>query len=215
MASKSNNSPAYKIAYARVSTHDQNPDMQIAALKKYGVPEDSIFVDRASGGTMARPNFLRALKSAQHSGGEFVVWKLDRLGRTVSIILDVLKLLAERGVKFVSLTEQIDTSTPMGKAFLHMAAMMAQLERDLIQERTLAGIARARERGERGGRPVAMTPERIASAEKLLAEGVRGNGVWKALKKLSGPEISRAAYYKWQKDWDQQNSPANGEGKSK
>lgn len=204
MASKSNN-PLRKIGYARVSTADQNPDMQIAALEAYGVPRELIFVDKASGGTMKRPMFIRALKTAQHEGTQFVVWKLDRLGRTVPIILETLELLEQRGVTFISLTESIDASTPMGKAFIHMAAMMAQLERDLIRERTLAGIKRARERGERGGRPISMTDERIAKAEELLGKGLRGNAIWHELKRLDGPTISRAAYYKWQKDWDVEN----------
>lgn len=198
MASKSENQPR-KIGYARVSTSEQNPDMQIAALKAYGVPEDLIFVDKASGGTMARPMFIRALTMCQHEGGEFVVWKLDRLGRTLGGILETLKLLSDRGVSFVSLTERVDTSGPMGKAMIHLLAVFAELERDLIRERTKAGIDRARERGERGGRPVSMTPEREALARKMLAEGERGNAVWKAVAPLEGPPISRAAYYAWQK----------------
>ena len=213
MASKSNN-PTRKIGYARVSTADQNPDLQIAELKRYGVPDHLIFVDKASGGTTNRPMFIRALKTAQHEGTQFVVWKLDRLGRTVPIILETLELLERRGVTFVSLTEKIDASTPMGKAFIHMAAMMAQLERDLIRERTLAGIKRARERGERGGRPISMTDERIAKAEELLGKGLRGNAIWHELKRLDGPTISRAAYYKWQKDWDQINKPDDDAGES-
>lgn len=213
VASKSNNLPR-KIGYARVSTADQNPDMQIAALKKYGVEANLIFVDHASGATMERPAFIRALKYAQHPDTEFVVWKLDRLGRTVAIILETIDLLAAREVKFVSLTEHIDTSTPMGKAFLHMAALMAQLERDLISERTVAGMARARERGIKGGRPVSMTDERIAKAEEMLGKQMRGNQVWAELRQIDGPPISRAAYYKWQREWDRLNKTADLRGES-
>jgi DNA invertase Pin-like site-specific DNA recombinase len=201
-ASKSENQPLRKIGYARVSTTDQNPDMQIAALKAYGVPEELIFVDRASGGTMNRPMFIRALKTAQHPGTEFVVWKLDRMGRTLEGIIDVLNLLESRDVKFFSLTERVDMTTPMGKAMLQMMAVVAELERNLIVERTKAGIARARERGERGGRPIAMTPARVEVADTMLRLGKRGNEVWEAIKPLSDVKVSRAAYFAWQKLWD-------------
>lgn len=205
MASESSNLPVRKIGYARVSTHDQNPDMQIDALRKYGVPEDLIFVDRASGGSLSRPNFLRALKYAQHEGAEFVVWKLDRLGRTLGGVLDTLKILSDRNVAFISLTERVDTTGPMGKAMIHLLAVFAELERDLIRERTIAGINRARERGEQGGRPRAMTEDRIAKAVELIAVGERGNTVWKAMQAMPGPKISRAAYYAWQQEWDAEN----------
>lgn len=200
--SKFRPAPGRKIGYARVSTYDQNPDMQIQALKNYGVPEELIFVDRASGGTMDRPNFIRALKSAQHPGTEFVVWKLDRMGRTLEGIIEVLNLLESRGVSFFSLTERVDVTTPMGKAMLQMMGVVAELERNLIIERTKAGIARARERGEKGGRPVAMTPARVEVADTMLRLGQRGNEVWQAIKPLSAVPISRAAYFAWQKLWD-------------
>ncbi len=202
VASKSRNLPPPKIGYARVSTSDQNPDMQIAALKEYGVPEEMIFVDRASGGTMDRPQFVTAMKYAQAEGSEFVVWKLDRLGRTLDGILETLKTLNDRGIAFVSLTERLDTTGPMGKAMLHIIAVVAELERDLIRERTIAGIERARARGEVGGRPRAMTDERIALAIEMLERGDRGAPVWKAVAELPGPKVSRAAYYAWQKQWD-------------
>lgn len=210
MASKSNKYTR-KIGYARVSTADQNPDMQITALKRYGVPDHLIFTEKASGGTMKRPAFARALKTAQHPGSEFVVWKLDRLGRTVPIILETLETLRDRGVRFVSLTEQIDVSSPTGHAFMQFSAMMAELERNLIIERTNAGIQRARERGKMAGRKPSMTPERIAMAERLLSKDMRGNEVWAELKKINGPTISRAAYYKWQKQWDELNKPKDGQ----
>ncbi len=197
------NKTTRKIGYARVSTYDQNPEMQIEALKRYGVPEELIFVDRASGGTMDRPNLRRALKTAQHSGSEFVVWKLDRLGRTLPGVLDTLKLLAAREIAFVSLTERIDTSGPMGKAMLHLLAVFAELERDLIRERTIAGLERARAAGRQAGRARAMTPEREELARELLANGLRGVDVWREVEKVDGPDISRAAYYAWQKKFDE------------
>lgn len=199
---KSENPPSRRIGYARVSTADQNPDMQIAALEAYGVPRELIFVDRASGSSLDRPEFIRALRYAQHPGTEFVVWKLDRLGRTLEGIVEVLKLLEQRGLKFFSLTERVDMTTPMGKAIIQIMGAVAELERNLIVERTKAGIARARERGEKGGRPVAMTPARVEVADMMLRFGKRGNEVWEALKPLSEVPISRAAYFAWQKLWD-------------
>lgn len=201
-ASKSNNDPALKIGYARVSTADQNPDMQIQALLDYGVKRELIFVDHASGGTLDRPNFIRALKYVQRPGMEFVVWKLDRMGRTLEGIIEVLNFLERNGVAFFSLTERVDVTTPMGKAMLQMMGVVAELERNLIAERTKAGIARARERGEQGGRPIAMTPARVEVADRMLRMGQRGADVWNALKPLSEVKISRAAYFAWQKKWD-------------
>jgi DNA invertase Pin-like site-specific DNA recombinase len=191
-----------KIGYARVSTADQNPEMQIAALKAYGVPEGLIFVDKASGGTNKRPGFIRALRLAQHPGTEFVVWKLARLGRSLTGVLETMELLASRDVQFISLTERIDTSGPMGKAMIRLLAVFAELERDLTRERTVTGIHRKIARGERHGRKKTMTPAREAHADKLLNQGIRGNDVWRELQQLAGPPISRPAYYVWQKEWD-------------
>ena len=191
-----------KIGYARVSTADQCLDMQVEALKKYGVPSELIFTDKASRGTNDRPGFVRALKSAQHEGSEFVVWKLDRLGRTLTGILQVMELLHGRGISFVSLTERIDTKGPMGKAMIRLMAIFAELERDLIRERTLTGMQRAKERGDAHGRPRAMTEERDAKADTLLAAGERGNAVWKVVRAMPGPNLSRSAFYAWQKEWD-------------
>lgn len=201
-ASSSSNLTGRKVGYARVSTSDQNPDMQIQALLDYGVPRELIFVDRASGGTFDRPQFLRALQFAQHPGTEFVVWKLDRLGRTLDGVLAVLRIFESRGVAFFSLTERVDVTTPMGRAMMQMMGVVAELERNLIIERTNAGIARARERGDVGGRPVTMTPERVEVADLMLRTGQRGKEVFEAIKVLTGPPISRAAYYAWQKKWD-------------
>lgn len=201
-AVQSENLQVRQIGYARVSTADQNPDLQIAALVAYGVPRELIFVDRASGSTLDRPEFIRALRYAQHPGTEFVVWKLDRMGRTLEGIIEVLKLLEIRGVQFFSLTERVDMTTPMGKAMLQMMAVVAELERNLIVERTKAGIARARERGEQGGHPLAMTPGRVEVADLMLRMGQRGNEVWDAVREMPGPNVSRAAYFAWQKKWD-------------
>ncbi|UWQ58631.1 recombinase family protein [Leisingera caerulea] len=210
--SDSEKAPVRRIGYARVSTADQNPDMQIQALKEYVVPEGLIFVDRASGGTMNRPNFIRALKFAQHPGTKFVVWKLDRMGRTLEGILTVLNLLSDSGVSFFSLTERVDVTTPMGKAMLQMMGVVAELERNLIVERTKAGIERAKERGEKPGRPIAMTEERVEVADLMLQMGERGMPVFNKIKELSGAPISRAAYYAWQKEWDADRAAGSAPG---
>jgi len=197
---KSENEPR-KIGYARVSTSEQNLDMQIEALKKYGVREDLIFTDKMSGAIDKRPGFIGALKFAQREGTEFVVWKLDRLGRTVMGIIETLQLLDKRGVHLVSLTERVDLGTPFGKAIVGFLAVFAELERNLIRERTLAGIRRAKESGEPHGRPKAMTEERIRIATQMLAEGKHlQNAILPAMKKISGPPVSRSVLYAWAKD---------------
>lgn len=190
-----------KIGYCRVSTADQNLDMQIEAMKKYGVPEGLIFTDKLSGATGKRPGFIRALRLAQHPGTEFVVWKLDRLGRTVLGIIETMQLLESRGVKLYSLTERMDLSTPFGKAMVGFLAVFAELERNLIRERTMAGLRRAKERGDAHGRPVVMTEPRIALATQMLAEGKHiKDEILPALKAIKGPNISRAALYVWTKN---------------
>lgn len=113
------------------------------------------------------------------------------------------KTCQHEGSKFVSMTERTDTEGPMGKAMIRLLAVFAELECDLIRERIKAGIAR--ERGKRGGRPVAMAPERIEKAEEMLASGEHGNTVWKAMQQIEGPKISRAAYYAWQQAWAVEN----------
>lgn len=190
-----------KIGYARVSTIEQNLDMQIAALEKYGIPRNLIFTDRMSGASSKRPGFAKALKMARHEGTEFVVWKLDRLGRTVMGIIETMQRFEEDGVRLVSITDKFDLGTPMGRAMLQLLAVFAELERDLIRERTIAGIERARERGENPGRPNAMTEERVALARQMLIEGKHiVKEILPAVKKLPGPPIAKATLYAWTKD---------------
>lgn len=210
--SDSKNALVRRIGNARVSTTDQNPDLQIQTLKDYGVPEALIFVDRACGGTINRPNFIKALKYAQHPGTEFVVWNLDRLGRTLEGILEVLKLLDERGVSFFSLTERVAVTAPMGKAMLPMVGDVAELERNLIVERAKAGNERARARGEKPGRPITMTEERVEVSNMMLQMGERGMIIFDKIKDLTGPSNSRAACYAWQKEWDDERGAGGAQG---
>ena len=154
-----------KYGYARVSTDDQKADMQHAALTKAGCTK--IFTDNGlSGATSKRPALLRCLKALDH-GDSLTVWKLDRLGRSLRDLITMLDDLKQRGVKFRSLTEAIDTDTPTGRAMWQMIGVLAELERSLISERTRAGVTAAKARGVKFGRKPALTPERIEHAKEL------------------------------------------------
>ncbi len=154
----------FKIGYARVSTHEQDESLQLDALQKAGA--DRIFVDRVSGAVQDRPGLTSALDCARH-GDSLLVWRLDRLGRSLRHLIDVVRDLEGRGVELVSLTEQIDTSTPGGRLIFHVFGALAEFERDLIRERTHAGLAAARARGRVGGRKPALTPQKAAIARRL------------------------------------------------
>ena len=184
--------PSRTVGYARVSTSDQNLDLQINALKQAGVPEDRIFTDRMSGTRSDRPGLSDCFKTLR-AGDTLVVWKLDRLGRSVKGIVETLEYLKNRGVELNVITEAIDTRTPTGKFTLHILAAMAQMERDLIIERTVAGQKAARRRGVEMGRPATMTPERVARAKALLDEGWSKGRVAKEI------GVSRATIYNWLK----------------
>ena len=156
------------IGYARVSTDDQSLDLQLDALNKAGCKR--VFTDKASGTNKNRQGLAEAL-SHLREGDVLVIWKLDRLGRTVKGLVDFVGELAEREVQFRSLTDGIDTTTPTGRFFFHVMASLAQMERELIVERTKAGLASARLRGRLVGRKRSMTPSKIESAKRLLSAG--------------------------------------------
>jgi len=157
------------IGYARVSTQDQNLSLQLEALTQAGCKR--IFDDKLSGSRVNRPGLARALDILR-DGDTLVVWKLDRLGRSVKQLVDLTEKLRRQGVQFKSLTDSIDTGTPSGRFFLHVMARLAEMERELTVERTRAGLEAARLRGRRGGRKRTMTDSKIESAKKLLASGV-------------------------------------------
>jgi DNA invertase Pin-like site-specific DNA recombinase len=157
------------IGYARVSTQDQNLDLQREALKTGGC--EKIFEDQISAVRADRPGLMRTLELAR-AGDVLVVWKLDRLGRSVKDLVHLVGELAKRDVHFKSVTDSIDTSTPAGRFFFHVMASLAQMERELIIERTRAGLTAAKNQGRVGGRKRRMTDSRIESAKKLLASGV-------------------------------------------
>jgi len=155
------------IGYARVSTHEQTLALQRDALAK--VDCRRVFTDTASGAKADRPGLEEALDFTR-AGDTLVVWKLDRLGRSLPHLLETVAGLQERGVGFVSLTEQIDTTTSGGKLIFHVFAALAEFERDVIRERTRAGLAAARARGRTGGRPPAAglsDAKKVALAQRL------------------------------------------------
>lgn len=155
------------IGYARVSTADQNLDLQNDELLKIGC--ERIFSDKMTGARADRAGLAEAV-SHLRPGDTLVVWKLDRLGRTVRQLVEFVAALKERGVEFRSLTDGIDTSTPAGRFFFHMMAALAEMERDLTRERTMAGLAAARKRGRLGGRPPKLSPRQIDHAKRLMSD---------------------------------------------
>lgn len=158
------------IGYARVSTAEQDLALQIDALT--GVGAKRIFEDRGvSGARTERPGLDAALAYARE-GDTLVVWKLDRLGRSMTHLLRTVGDLEARGIGFRSLTEAIDTTTPSGRLIFHVFGALGQFERDLIAERTRAGLTAAAARGRKGGRPIAATPDKVERARQLIAAGL-------------------------------------------
>ncbi len=178
-----------KIGYARVSTDDQNPDLQLAALKQAGCKRKRIFTDKATGAHVKRPELTKCLK-ALAEGDTLIVWKLDRLGRSLRDLIGLLDDLKARGVAFRSLTEVIDTTTPTGRAMWQMIGILAELERSLIQERTKAGRLAAVARGVKMGRKLKLTPQQVAHARKLIEQGERHDTVAQSL------NVSRRTLYR-------------------
>lgn len=140
------------IGYARVSTLEQNLDMQIDALTKYGVHKNHLLVEKMSASATRRPKLDLAIKSLRQDD-TLVVWKWDRLARSVADMLKRSEEIKAKGAELVSITEKFDTSSPMGAAFFHLAALFAQLERDMIRQRTKHGVAAAKARGVQFGQP--------------------------------------------------------------
>ena len=176
------------IGYVRVSTQDQNLELQREALVKADCQK--IFEDKVSGSRAERPGLNKALELLCE-GDTLVVWKLDRLGRSVKHLVDLIAALARQGVQFKSLTDAIDTGTPSGRFFFHVMASLAQMERELTVERTRAGLEVARRLGRTGGRRRRMTDSKIVSAKKLLANGIPPRDVAKDL------GVSVPTLYRW------------------
>jgi DNA invertase Pin-like site-specific DNA recombinase len=182
-----------KIGYVRVSKQEQHEALQIDALKEAGC--EKWFLDKITGSKAERKGLDEALAYVR-LGDTFVVWKLDRAGRSLTHLIELLKDLKERGIEFVSLTEQIDTTTPGGKLIFHMMGALAEFERDLIRERTNAGLAAARARGSRGGRPRKLkTNGKVALARQMFAN--KSHSIPDMCATLG---ISRATFYRYVKE---------------
>lgn len=156
------------VGYARVSTQDQTPDLQIDALRLAGC--DRIYVEKASGARESRPE-LQAAIDYLRPGDTLVVWRLDRLARSVKQLIVTIETLDDREIGFRSLTEAIDTTTSGGRLVFHLFAALAEFERSIIRERTRAGLAAALARGRKGGRPPALSRSDRAAALALLRDG--------------------------------------------
>jgi len=152
------------IGYARVSTHEQNLDLQLDALKAVGCSK--IFTDKISTLKEERKGLQEALDYVR-PGDVLVVWKLDRLGRTLKQLIELVALLNKKGIGFKSLKETIDTTTSTGKLVFHIFAALAEFERDIIHERTRAGLDAARARGRSGGAPKSLSPQQVQALKKL------------------------------------------------
>lgn len=180
------------IGYARVSTQDQNTGMQIDALQAAGC--EKVFTDKASGASADRPELESAL-SYLREGDVLAVWRLDRLGRSLKHLVEVVADLETKGIGFRSLNESIDTTTAQGKLILHIFAALAEFERDLIRERTKSGLAAARARGRKGGRKPSLSPKKIQVARQMYAQG---DSTVAEIAKVLG--VSRATIYRHLQD---------------
>lgn len=175
------------VGYARVSTAEQNPDLQIAALKAAGCAK--IFSDAQSGAKSDRPGLAEAMAYLR-AGDTLVVWKLDRLGRSLSHLVEVIEDLRKRDIGFRSLTESIDTTTSSGLLIFHIFAALAQFERGLILERTLAGLAAARARGAKPGRKAVVKADHIKRALAMREKGYSVRYIASVLK------VSKSSLYR-------------------
>ena len=155
------------VGYARVSTQDQKPELQLDALKAAGC--EKVFVEKASGAQRERPE-LKAALDYMRDGDTLVVWKLDRLARSMKQLIETVEGLEEVGVGFRSLTEAIDTTTAGGKLVFHVFGALAEFERSIIRERTRAGLDAARARGRKGGRPPKLKDADLKAARAMLAD---------------------------------------------
>jgi DNA invertase Pin-like site-specific DNA recombinase len=179
------------IGYARISTIDQTLALQQDALSAAGCQE--LYTDTVSGSVTERPGLTNALSHVR-SGDTLVVWRLDRLGRSLPHLIETVSQLQQQGIGFRSLQEQIDTTTSGGKLVFHVFGALAEFERDLIRERTHAGLAAARARGRLFGRPRSLTPRKVEQLRSLAKD--ERNTVAEICQTLG---ISRATYYRFSK----------------
>lgn len=181
------------VGYARVSTHDQDVQLQVAALRDAGCSASLIFIDKASGVKSQRPGLEKCL-SHLAAGDTLLVWRLDRLGRSMPHLVKLIEELGEKGIGFRSLCDgAIDTTTASGELIFNIFSSLAQFERRLIQERTCAGLAAARARGRKGGRkPVSPTDPKVVMAKSMhKSHGMSIDDICRTLK------ISKASFYRY------------------
>jgi DNA invertase Pin-like site-specific DNA recombinase len=180
------------IGYARVSTNEQNLDLQRDALRKAGVTIKNLYTDKITGTKEERPGLATAL-SHLREGDTLVVWRLDRLGRSLKHLIETVTTLQGQGIAFQSITESINTATATGQLVFHIFGALAEFERSLIRERTIAGVSAARARGRKGGRPkLNSSSGKVAMAKKLYADKTNTpSAICKTL------HISRATLYRY------------------
>lgn len=189
-----------KIGYARVSTDEQDLSLQLDALRGAGC--EMLFSDVASGAKSARPELEKCLAGLR-AGDTLCVWRLDRLGRNLGDLVGFLDELAARGVAFSSVTERIETASATGKLFFHLVAVFAEYERNIIRERTRAGLAAARARGRKGGRPEKLRGSALAEAKALY------DSKKFTVKQICGRyEVSPPTLYRYLKKWGASESSA-------
>ena len=179
------------VGYARVSTMDQNPDLQMDALREEGCKK--IFVEKASGSHRDRPQLMAALDYLRE-GDILVLWKLSRLARSITQVIKTVSDLHERSIGLKILTQNINTTTPEGRLFFHMTAAFDEFQRELIVENTRAGLVAAQKRGRRGGRPKGMNEADIRKAEAMLKDTDNYPFVGDVIDQLA---IGRTAFYRY------------------
>lgn len=185
------------IGYARISTSDQSTDLQRDALLAAGCSR--IFSDEMSGARADRPGLKQALDYVRE-GDTLAVWRLDRVGRSVAHLIEVVGELERRGVALQSLTEQIDTSSPSGKLVFHVFSAIAEFERNLIRERVTAGLEAARKRGRIGGRPKVVDAAKARSIRAMKSQGLTTSEI------LESAQISRATLFRFYKEEEERRS---------
>jgi DNA invertase Pin-like site-specific DNA recombinase len=180
-----------KLGYARVSTHEQNLDLQTDALKSEGCKQ--IFTDKVSGVKAKKPNFEKLLEYARQ-GDTIVVWKLDRLGRSTVQLIGLIEELKEKGIHLKSLNEAIDTSSATGMLFFQFMCILAEHERNIIRERTTAGLTAARARGRTGGRPKGLSEQYQLIAPEVKEMYEKGNRSTEEIRKIFGIKSQPTLY---------------------
>jgi DNA invertase Pin-like site-specific DNA recombinase len=191
----SNKVPVRLVGYARVSTIEQNLDMQVEALRRAGVAQERIHVEKLSASNKKRPKLDWAI-SVLRPGDVLVVWKLDRIARSLSDMLYRVQQIETAGAGFKSLTEQIDTTTPAGRLLLHVIGSLAQFERDLVVQRTRAGVAAAKARGVVFGQPKKLDDTQAKQCRKWKAEGKSVREIQALVKQQYNIRLSQQTVWK-------------------